>query len=336
MPMDEEPVADLDPGSVQESPAAHPHGLITLNPEQIRANPSNPRLFFKQESIERLAVSISRKGVLVPITVYEDPQVDTAGIETTHVLLDGERRWRAAGLVNHAIPALVVGKPEGVENTLTMFNIHMQREEWSEIATAWALESVMAELQTQDVKTLRQATGLSGDRIRNMLIVLSFPRHYQELIAREDNPVPFNFFVELHKGVLNVAQANPGLVAGRNSESLTNIFLERYETGTLGDVVDLRKVGELLKAGQGGGYIGERARDALGTLLDDPNVSVVDAYAAGAAAGAEMRTILRDVTGLPGRIAYLLTMDLAPEQKDQLRQALESMHHQIDDFLAEL
>ena len=333
MPTDQEPEIVEPAAEADESPAAHPHALISLDPQRIRPNPVNPRLFFKQDSIERLAASISRKGVLVPITVYEDPLVDDEGNETSHVLLDGERRWRAAGLINHPLPALVIAKPQGVENTLTMFNIHMQREEWSEIATAWALESVMDELGTRDIKALRQATGLSPDRIRNMLIVLEFPRPYQEMIARDDNPVPFNFFVELHKGVLNFAQAKPDVVQGRSRETLTDMFLTRYEKGTLGDVVDLRKVGELLKASQGDGYIGDRARDALHTLLENPDVPIVDAYAAGAAAGAEMRTIIRDLTGLPGRIAHLLTLDLAPEQKDELRGALQNLHGQLADFL---
>lgn len=336
MPTDQDLVNVEEEAEVRESPAAHPRGLITLDPRQIRSNPVNPRLFFKQESIERLAASIARKGVLVPITVYEDLDVDTEGTETSHVLLDGERRWRAARLINHPLPALVIEKPEGVENTLTMFNIHMQREEWSEIATAWALESVIDELGTRDVKELRYATGLSADRIRNMLIVLEFPREYQEMIARDDNPVPFNFFVELHKGVLNVAHAKPDLVQGRDRETLTDMFLARYEKGTLGDVVDLRKVGELLKASQGGGFIGERARGALQALLENPDVPVLDAYAAGAAAGAEMRTIIRDIAGLPSRIAHLLTLDLAPEQRDELRRALRNLRSQVDDFLGEL
>lgn len=333
MPSNSEPLNGAGDADVHESPAAHPHGLITLEPQHIRSNPVNPRLFFKQESIERLAASIARKGVLVPITVYEDRGVDEQGRETSHVLLDGERRWRAAGLINHPLPALVIEKPEGVENTLTMFNIHMQREEWSEIATAWALESVIGELGTRDVKALRQATGLSADRIRNMLIVLDFPREYQEMIARDENAVPFNFFVELHKGVLNTAQAKPNVVQGRDRDTLTNMFLARYERGTLGDVVDLRKVGELIKASEQGGYIGERARGALHALLENPDVPVLDAYAAGAAAGAEMRTIIRDITGLPSRIAHVLTLELAPEQRDELRGALRSLRGQLDDFL---
>src|SRR6266480_5785214 len=89
----------------------------SLSPLSIRANPDNPRMTFHDETIERLADSIKQEGVLVPLTVYEDRRGTS-----THVLLDGERRWRAAKLINLPnVPVWVIPKPSGVENTVRMF-----------------------------------------------------------------------------------------------------------------------------------------------------------------------------------------------------------------------
>jgi len=74
--------------------------LKSLSPGEIRANPENPRLVFRQEEMENLMRSIGRHGVQVPVAVYED-----GGFYT---LIDGERRWRCASKLNlKAIPALI-------------------------------------------------------------------------------------------------------------------------------------------------------------------------------------------------------------------------------------
>lgn len=304
-----------------------------ISPDRIRPNLENPRQFFPEKTIQRLADSIDQVGVLVPITVYEDPD----GEGSTHVLLDGECRWRASVRINlPEIPAWVVDKPTGVDNALTMFNIHMLREEWTEIATAWALRKLIEELGTDDEKVLREKTGLSATRIRNMKIVLRFPPEYQELIAREDNKVVFNFFVELDKAILSWARKEPSAVANRSAEDLTELFLDRYQTGALGDVVDLRKVGELIRTGRQEGFVGERARSAFQRLLDDPTVPITEAYAEGAAASAEVTSIVRDVRSLPGRISHLLTLPLAESQRRELANELEMLREQLDDFLGQV
>jgi ParB family transcriptional regulator, chromosome partitioning protein len=305
---------------------------IKIAPDKIRRNPANPRVFFNDTTIQRLAESIEKVGVLVPVTVYHDPNENSS-----HVLLDGERRWRAAIQINYPeIPAWEIVKPEGVDNTLTMFNIHMLREEWSEIATAWALQKLMEDLNTDDVKKLRELTGLSADRIRNMRIVLNFPREYQEMVARENNPIPFNFFVELHKNVLSWVTKKPDAVLNQSTSELTESFLKKYESNALGDVVDLRKVNELIQTGRSDDYVGQKAREAVEHLLTTPDATVLDAYAAGAAAGAEMRTIVRDIKGLPGRIEYLMTLDLHADQRARLRTALGALRDDLENMIDEL
>ena len=114
--------------------------LKEIPADSIARNVGNPRLTFEERAIERLAASIEDIGLLVPITVYKSPK----GAKKSYTLLDGERRFRAAKLVNMPnIPALVVPRPSKRDNAVRMFNIHMLREDWEEIETAWALEQIM-------------------------------------------------------------------------------------------------------------------------------------------------------------------------------------------------
>ncbi len=55
----------------------------------IRSNPLQPRMYFDEESIERLSMSVGAIGIIEPLTVYENE-------EHGYTLLSGERRLRAA------------------------------------------------------------------------------------------------------------------------------------------------------------------------------------------------------------------------------------------------
>jgi ParB family chromosome partitioning protein len=83
----------------------------------IDPNPDNPRMYFRQEELDNLLVSIKKYGVQVPISVYQDGD--------RYIIIDGERRWRTSKKLNlKTIPAIVQPKPSDLENLLMMFNIN--------------------------------------------------------------------------------------------------------------------------------------------------------------------------------------------------------------------
>jgi ParB/RepB/Spo0J family partition protein len=309
------------------TPTASP---VEIPPDQIRPNPNNPRLFFPEAPLRQLADSIAEVGVLVPITVYHDPDA-----ETTHVLLDGERRWRASKDVNlPLIPAWVVRKPEGIENVLTMFSIHMLREQWSDIATTWALERLIEALGTDNERILREKTGLSTSRIQQMKRVLKQPREYQEKVARGE--LTFNFLVEMDKSVLSAARREPTIMQGRGEQELREMLVERYEGGSITDVVDLRKIGELIRTSRSEDAIGTRAKQALDEFLEDEGTSIEEAYRDGAAASVEIPNVVREIRGLASRVEYLLTIDLTEDQQASLLGALRHLGGQISTYIERL
>jgi len=299
----------------------------------IAPNESNPRQTFDERAIERLAASIEEVGLLVPITVYEN----TRTAKTSYTLLDGERRFRAAKLVNRpTIPALVVPKPNPRDNAVRMFNIHMLREDWEEIETAWALEHIMERTGITSERELHDLTGLSVDRIRNMKRVLEFPRGMQERVARGE--IKYQMLVELDKNVLSRDPGRGGkrgekAVLDLSASQLRDVFLAKYETGIESDIVDLRKVGTLIDTARGTGKIAKRAQSALTKLVSRPQATIEEAYEIGAASSVELTKVLRDMSGLPGRVDDLLATVKEEESRHQVATALREVIRRLEKCL---
>jgi ParB family transcriptional regulator, chromosome partitioning protein len=317
-----------DEGPLKPSDAKY----ASLSPQKIRANPENPRLFFTDESIEQLAESIQLEGILVPITVYEDKRGDS-----THVLLDGERRWRAAKLINMpAVPAWVIPKPGGIENTIRMFNIHMLREEWAEMPVAQALDKLMKQLKIDSPEELHRITGLSTDRIRNIKIVLGFPKEHQELVL--EDKLSFNYLVELQKNVLRKLKADREQKGEtplrKNEKDVRQAFIKKYLDSVDTDPIALRQVGKLIDTAKLSGSVGARARTALNKLVSDPQMKVEEAYELGAAASVELRRVLRDVEELPGRLSVVLKGKVDASEAKALRAEMRKLQKALADLLA--
>ncbi|MCL4182997.1 MAG: ParB/RepB/Spo0J family partition protein [Burkholderiaceae bacterium] len=299
----------------------------SLSPHKIRANPENPRMFFHNDTIEQLAESIEKEGVLVPITVYEDKQGSS-----THVLLDGERRWRAAKLINlPEVPAWVIPKPTGTENMVRMFNIHMLREEWDELPIAWAIEKLMSETGVDGVEELHELTGLSRDRLRNIKILLAFPREKQKLVA--EGRLSFNYLIELQKNVLNkLAKVDDDLL-GKKEKVVRDAFIKKYLNDVDTDPIALRQVGKLIDTARLDGNVGARARGALRKLVDEPTMTVDEAYELGAAASVELRRVLRDMEQLPERLAVVANSKLDASETKVFAAALRRLHKAVTSIM---
>jgi len=288
----------------------------------ITRNEDNPRLTFEERAIERLAASIEEIGLLVPITVYHNPR----NTKTPYTLLDGERRFRAAKRINKpTIPALVVPRPSRKDNAVRMFNIHMLREDWEEIETAWALEQIMEETNITNERELHDLTGLSVDRIRNMKRVLEFPRSTQEKVARGE--AKYQMLVELDKNILSrepgkTTKKGKKPVVELSTSQLRDVFLKKYEEGVESDIVDLRRVGTLIDTARGAGKIAKRAQAALTNLVTKPQATIEEAYEIGAASSVELSKVLRDLNGLPGRVEDLLATITEQDEREQVAHAL--------------
>ena len=146
---------------------------------KIKKNPENPRIFFREEEMDKLYISIKAKGLLVPISVYED--------KGEFYIIDGERRWRTFIKLNYeTIPAIIQDKPTELENLLLMFNIHGLREQWDIYTIAMKIERVfnlLADKLKRDPTELElsEETGMTRGVIRRCKMIISLPDKFKTL-----------------------------------------------------------------------------------------------------------------------------------------------------------
>ncbi len=253
-------------------------GLVELPIEQIRPNDGNPRLVFPQDELDRLADSIDKEGILVPIVVY--PKDDH------FVLVDGERRLRVAQILGlDKVPAVITTERSDEEMLVQMFNIHLIREPWRDMPTAKALERLIASLEAAgeevDDKVLRDKTGLSIDRVRQLRYVLELPKEWQGYIS--DGTIPLNWFWELKRNVIDfMAKQRPALLAELGVDVVATAFVEKRLDGVITDTVGLRKVRPIIayaaadaeSSGSDTSFLDETIRD----LVRKPELTIDEAY----------------------------------------------------------
>jgi ParB family transcriptional regulator, chromosome partitioning protein len=310
--------------------------LKNIPPEQIQSNPENPRMYFREAGLNKLAESIEESGgVLVPVYVYPDP----SGDKKKFILVDGERRWRTALTLGLAtVPALVRdGPPDPAENIVEMFNIHKVREDWEDIPTARALQEVIDRKKTEDPDELKQLTGLSKEQIARYRLILELPKGQQKLI--EENKVPMNFFVELDRNVIKpLGRTRHALAKEFTPAKLRKSFLSKRTSGALKDVIDLRKVRPIIdRAAQDAGDPDEKSEldGFLRKLFSESTATVDEVYDASVAFAVESDKLANQAEQLPQAFAQLLGRANTDEERSAIIEQLRTTRDALSALLAE-
>lgn len=150
--------------------------LIELPLDAVEPNPDQPRATIAPEALEALAASLRASGVLQPVVVRP---ADAAG---RHVLVAGERRWRAARIAGlDRIPAIVrpVDDRESVEFALAE---NLVREDLSPIDVAQACACLIEDFG-QSHADLAARLGRSRPAISNLVRLLELPETVQDMLA---------------------------------------------------------------------------------------------------------------------------------------------------------
>ncbi|MEI3391418.1 MAG: ParB/RepB/Spo0J family partition protein [Clostridia bacterium] len=141
----------------------------------IEPNRDQPRRTFNSESLEELATSIKRYGVIQPIIVTK--------MDNYYQIVAGERRWRAAkkaGLME--IPCLVRDSTERKNREIALIE-NIQREDLNPIDKALGFRQLLEEYgMTQ--QELSDTVGIGRSTLANNLRILNLDERVQNL-ARE-------------------------------------------------------------------------------------------------------------------------------------------------------
>jgi ParB family chromosome partitioning protein len=297
----------------------------------IERNSKNPRIHFPEDVQQRLTQSIAEKGVLVPVAVFKSPSEDGK-----YILIDGERRWLCCqDLGLDSIPAVIREIASETEILLEMFNIHMVREQWSNMPTAWALRRVVDETGTTEPAELSRITGLSTDQIRRLLHALELPDEYQRYI--DTGNIPLNFFWELKTRVIDpIAKLRPALWQEFEANEVMESFVGKRLANVITDVVSLRKVQPIINiAAQLAGDDPNAASpldDTIRDLVRNIDTTIDDAYEDSVEVAVESERLMRKSDRLVRSFSLLWDKATAREEK----QALQGIARKLIDDLESL
>jgi ParB family transcriptional regulator, chromosome partitioning protein len=143
---------------------------------QIDLNPLQPRRRFDDETIEELAESIRRHGIIQPLVVTPVPG-------GRYRLIAGERRLRAAIRATLQKVPVVIRREESREDVLAVALIeNIQRENLNPIDEARAYEQLHGEFGLTQEEIAAQV-GRSRSAVANSIRLLRLPERVQEMLS---------------------------------------------------------------------------------------------------------------------------------------------------------
>ena len=147
--------------------------IIELPLEDILPNRFQPRIKFDENSINELAISIKKYGVIQPIVVRK--------IGDKYEIIAGERRYKASGIAGKkTIPAIIceLNDKDSVEIALIE---NVQREDLTPIEKAISYKKIL-DMGYINQESLAEKVGKSQSAIANTLRLLNLTDEVQEAL----------------------------------------------------------------------------------------------------------------------------------------------------------
>jgi ParB family chromosome partitioning protein len=198
---------------------------LDISVDSIDANPFQPRMSFDDQSLEELANSIKKLGIVQPLTVRETGS-------GRYQLIAGERRLRAARLAGLThVPAYIRTADDQAMLELALVE-NIQREDLDAVEVAISFQRLIEECRlTQE--ELSDRVGKQRSTVTNYLRLLKLPAeiqlgirnkhlmmgHARTLVNIEDPKKQINIYYKIVDGELSVRQAEE-LVRQLQSEKI--------------------------------------------------------------------------------------------------------------------
>ena len=148
--------------------------LVDLDVDSIHPNPFQPRKSFQKTALQQLADSMREDGIIQPVVVYKR--------DGKYFLVVGERRWRAAQLLNwEKIPAVIKEFSDNDVMAKALIE-NIQREELNAIEIAEGIEALIAQSGEGQQETAEKL-GMARATLANFLRLLKLPGSIKEAIV---------------------------------------------------------------------------------------------------------------------------------------------------------
>ena len=150
--------------------------IVEIPVKYLYPSPFQPREHFSEEQLQMLAASIKEQGIFQPIIVRRSKNPSGE-----YEIVAGERRWRAAQLVNiMKVPCLVRELSDEKAALISLIE-NTQREDLSSVEKAQGYQNLIKQHGLKQTD-LGRIFGLSKSTISQTLSLLKLPPAVQKLI----------------------------------------------------------------------------------------------------------------------------------------------------------
>jgi len=213
-----------------EEPSASIVKLVSI--EDLVPNPDQPRKTFTQESLDDLAESIRRHGLLQPLLVHQEKS-------GKYIIIAGERRYRAAQIAGlEQLPVIVRNQDDENHRIELSLVENIQREDLDPIEEAQAYAKLM-EITGATQEGVAEMVGKSRVAVANTIRLLKLPEdmqvqlkqgiispgHARALLSIEEETERRRLFEHIQLNNLSVRQAEQeaqkiqGLLQGKRTKT---------------------------------------------------------------------------------------------------------------------
>lgn len=203
--------------------------IETISIENIVPDANQPRKYFDPQKIRFLKESIIKYGIMNPLTVEK--------VGTKYLLIDGERRFRAATEAKLTeVPAIVIAPQSSLDRLIQQFHMQEQHEGWTATEKAVTVNELSKELKIPIVQ-LAEMLGISKDSVTRYVA-------FSSLLEKK----------EYQKNELSIHWAVPMASVKSTAKKLYNNVLEKpftqdIERGIEKAIIQQIKNGDVKRSG---------------------------------------------------------------------------------------
>ncbi len=154
----------------------------------VEADPGQPRRAFDDDGLRQLAATMDERGQLQPVLLRRHP-----GDRNRWVIVAGERRWRAAGMLGWK--TMLAIEHDGDPEVASLLE-NLQRVDLTVVEEARGVRRLM-ESKGWTQSQAAEAVGRSKGEMSAVLGVLHLPQELLDQVLTSEPPVPRNMLIEL-------------------------------------------------------------------------------------------------------------------------------------------
>ncbi|MCH9753752.1 MAG: ParB/RepB/Spo0J family partition protein [Alphaproteobacteria bacterium] len=231
--------------NVAEKEIASKTQIHDISINKIKQNRDQPRKYFDEESLQELARSIKRSGIISPIIVKRIKSTDE------YEIVAGERRFRAAQYAKiTAIPAIIKNIGEETAFEISIIE-NIQRQNLNIVEEAKSYRELMSKY-SYNQNDVALIVGKSRSHITNILRLLKLPDAVLDLII---------------SGKITMGHAK-NLVGVENAEKIAEEFIKRDLT--------VREAEQFVRALIGKSFEGTKIKKEPNLLQNQSDIKVIE------------------------------------------------------------